>query len=58
MPLSKTKNRERMSQARLHARLERLIVQPIFTKEEANRAMNHVLSPELDADGNPVPEFT
>ena len=54
MPLSKKRNRERMRQIRLHAKLVRPIVQP----KQMYMASVPINMQELDADGNPMPEYT
>lgn len=50
MPLSKTKNRDRMRKARLHAKVRTLLVQP-------KKADVAVASHEIDADGNIIPAY-
>lgn len=54
MPLSKAKNRERMARIRLHRRLNALIVQPKPIKE----GLSPSYKPEIDADGNVIPELS
>lgn len=48
MPLSKARNRQRMRLTRLHKLLE---VKPVQPKTP------YPVVPELDADGQPVPEY-
>ena len=49
MPLSKSKNRQRMRLVRLHKLLEVKSVQP---------KTPYPVRPDIDADGNVIPEFT
>ena len=68
MPLSKVRNRERMRQARLHAKEAMGVVQPKLYNPAKHRPGDIVLVqrgkrfqtvtiPKLDADGNPMPDY-
>lgn len=68
MPLSKTRNKERMRLIRLHAKKQDGVVQPELYNPLNHRPGDKVLVkrgkrlietviPELDADGNPMPDY-
>lgn len=57
MPLSKAKNRERMRESRLHKRLLSLTESKPVQPKPCDTYVN-IAYPEVDADGNPIPEVT
>lgn len=61
MPLSKQRNRDRMKQIRLHAKIVTPVVQPEPIVAPWDWVQEHTYyseNIELDADGNPIPDLT
>jgi len=54
MPLSKKRNRERMKESRLHTLLS--MPQGMKPVQPKPRIVTHFGLPEVDADGNIIPE--